>query len=214
MSALVVPLSTHLVTRLNRREAEIKAAGKAALALYKEQGEDLIKLREACRYKRPGFQELLESQTRVKRSEAYLYIKVAENWENLSDASDTFALRALRGVLDQPEAPKRKSTLSLTRDDAEYVLKINALAEQGATDGERDAAEGIKSADLRAFQKRPRRRFQPIARDQIVGPPTFWVHRRSATCGSLASGAKNVTRYTFQGRSQKEGAPTFSTLAR
>jgi uncharacterized protein (UPF0335 family) len=116
--ALAVPITTAIVSRINRREGEIREAGKTMLLLAKEQGEDLKILRDVVRHnKQDGFREVIEQETRIV------------------------------AIIRTPKSP-RKTRPTLTREDAEYGLKINALAERGATDGERDAAAGKYSECL------------------------------------------------------------------
>ncbi|OAN54795.1 hypothetical protein A6A04_21360 [Paramagnetospirillum marisnigri] len=73
----------------------------------------------------------MKANTKVSRANAYRYMDVAQNWScldslNVETISD--ALVAL-GKADPRTKPATSNLPTLTEDDAEYTLKIAALAE-------------------------------------------------------------------------------------
>jgi hypothetical protein len=108
------------------------------LMLAKEQGEDLLRLKQETPH--GAFKERVEKETCVSYRQAMKYMRVAKLAPQGNFAPET-GINAFLDSFAEEQPAKRKAPLSLTREDAEYVLKINALAERGATDGEKDAAE-------------------------------------------------------------------------
>jgi hypothetical protein len=116
-------------------EGEIRAAGKTMLMLAKEQGEDLLRLKEQTPHGQ--FKERVERETCVSYRTARVYMQTAK----MAARGHFDPTLSLRAYLDQQQPAAKPQRPPLTRDDATYILKINALAERGATAGERDAAE-------------------------------------------------------------------------
>ncbi len=108
------------------------------LLLAKAQGEDLLQLKEHTPH--GEFQNAINQIGCLSIRQVQRYMKVAKRAVN--DLFDVEAsISAFLGEPTQAERAKAKRP-QLTRADAEYALKINALATQGSTEGERDAAEG------------------------------------------------------------------------
>jgi hypothetical protein len=105
------------------------------LMLAKAQGEDLLALKAQTPH--GGFKERIERETCLSYSTAKRYMLVAKRTVN-GPFDLTGSISAFIG--EPTQAARAKARPKLTRDDAEYILKINALAERGATEGERGAA--------------------------------------------------------------------------
>jgi hypothetical protein len=144
MTAVAVPITTALVTRINRREAEIRAAGKTMLLLAKAQGEDLLRLKDQTPH--GGWEARVKYELTMSTQNAWKYMRVAEIAQSLPAErfaviiSSVTSINELIALFAEEQPAKRKARPTFTREDAEYALKINALAERGATEGERDAA--------------------------------------------------------------------------
>jgi hypothetical protein len=125
MTAVAVPITTALVSQINRREAEIREAGKTMLLLAKEQGEDLLRLKDQTPH--GEFKERVERETCLSYVLAWRYKRVAELVKNFGDEilgrftgiDELIAAYADEGRAGRP----RKARPPITREDAEYALR-------------------------------------------------------------------------------------------
>ena len=145
MGAVAVPLTTALIRRIKLREEGIQDAGKTMLRLAKEQGEDLIELKQ--RTPHGGFKDAVLA-TGLSYRTAAVYMSVAKDAARCTFDPEL----SLRAYLAERKSLRRPP---LTREDAEYALKINALATRGATEGEREAARGKLEGLAEQFGRTP-----------------------------------------------------------
>jgi hypothetical protein len=118
----------------------------------KEQGEDLIRLKDQTPH--GEFKARVERETTIRSYDrAVRYKRVAELMATVKFGEHpkfdwSMGIDAFLDLFAEEQPAKRKARPSITREDAEYALKIHALAERGATEGERDAAAGRGSAEV------------------------------------------------------------------
>ena len=137
------------MSRINRREGEIRAAGKSMRMLAKEQGEDLIELKRLTPH--GGFEDAVMAAGLSCR-QARRYMTVAKTV--VDGRFDLYA--SISAFIGEPtQAERAKARPAITREDAEYALKINALVERGATEGEREAAQSKLDNLAQQFGRTP-----------------------------------------------------------
>ena len=136
--ALAIPPLTALIGRINKRETEIRMAGRTMLMLAREQGGDLLTLKDQTPH--GDFKGAVEGATIVSYRQAMKYMRIAKlASEGKFDPS--LGIDAFLSLYAAEQPAKRKGALAITRDDAEYILKINSLATRGSTEGECSAAQ-------------------------------------------------------------------------
>lgn len=118
-----------------KREKEIKTTGRTMLELAKAQGEDLIALKKMCPH--GTFMEAV-ARTGLSQFQANQYMRVARDWgESVAAATISDSISAFLG---RDRSSPRVAPQPFTRTDAEYALKIAALADRGV-DGEQETAK-------------------------------------------------------------------------
>lgn len=132
--ALVPTKTDKLVNLIVRREREIRYVGKSMLGLARAQGVDLLALKAECPH---GTFMAAVARTGLSHSQAKKYMLVVKRTSqgpfDVSLGIDAF-------LDSQVEERKPKSTPTLTKVDAEYALKIAALADRGIG-GEQQTAQ-------------------------------------------------------------------------
>jgi hypothetical protein len=125
-----------LAREVNDAHAQVQYHAKGMLLEAKRAGEALIEAKKLCRH--GGFKAWVEANCRCSYRTARVYMqvansKVADLCQFDSIAAFLEATAVKKAEKPQPSAPQ------FTRDDAEYVLKLHALAERGEG-GEREVA--------------------------------------------------------------------------
>ncbi len=100
-------------------------------------GEHLLKAKEQVRH--GEFKPWIERNCAFSYSTAKAYMQTAKKAARCPFDLDT-SLRQFLGIEDaKPSIP---TPTDLSQDDASHALKLQALVERGATEGERDVAQG------------------------------------------------------------------------
>lgn len=133
-TTLVVKQLDYLAREIDDAHREVQFYAKGMLLEAKRAGEALLEAKAQVPH--GAFKAWIEANTRVSYPSAAVYMKVAREWDQKSSTLD-FSTASLRDFIGNK--PSASTPAAFTRDDAEYVLKINALAERGIG-GERDVA--------------------------------------------------------------------------
>jgi hypothetical protein len=127
------------------------------LDLARAQGEDLLRLKEVTPY---GSFQAVVARTGLSPFMSKQYMRVAREWAD-KVAMATFCDDSIRAFLDRKE--KKPTAPAFTKVDAEYALKVAALADRGVG-GERDAAlswvvDAVRGEDFSCSQIQTAIRF-------------------------------------------------------
>ncbi|WP_431855010.1 DUF3102 domain-containing protein [Azospirillum sp.] len=130
-----------LASEINDAHKQVQYHAKGMLLDAKRAGEALIAAKEQCRH--GEFKAWVENNTHVSFRTAQRYMRVYEVSSSKCVNLDAFE-GGVVAFLDahatkREEAPKPPPQ-DFTREDAEWVLKVNARAERG-DGGERDVAK-------------------------------------------------------------------------
>lgn len=118
-----------LAGEINSAHSEVQFHAKSMLLEAKRAGEALLKAKSLCRH--GEFKAWVEANCRCSYSQAARYMKLARHFKGGDPA--TFADLSIEEALRQIEGttPAAATAPAFTREDAEYALKINAMAERG-----------------------------------------------------------------------------------
>lgn len=119
-----LPLA-RLAREINEAHREVRRHARGMLLEARRAGEALLAARDDPGRDLP-FKTWVRRNCEFSYSTAAVYMRVAREWEARSSTLDHET--SLRDFIDNK--PKRITPL-LSREDAEYLLKINALAERG-----------------------------------------------------------------------------------
>lgn len=148
--AIIVPVSDlpFLAREINDAHRQMVFHGKSMLLEAKRAGDFLLEAKK--KVKHGEFKGWIERNCECSYVTATKYMNVARRSEN-------FDLETFEGGIDaflgygKPRETKSAPAAPFTREDASYLLKINALAEQGSTEGERSVARSKLEAFAKGF---------------------------------------------------------------
>jgi site-specific DNA-methyltransferase (adenine-specific) len=116
-----------LIARLNVREAQIKATTRAWLALIKQQGDDLIELKQTCRHGQ--FQKVVGTRLAFSYSSATDYMKIARNWRKIGRAQGLVSIRQALSLIEvkKPASPllseRARSKIATLADSPSLITR-------------------------------------------------------------------------------------------
>ncbi|WP_404378355.1 hypothetical protein [Caenispirillum salinarum] len=122
-----------LATEINEAHREVRRHARGMLVEARRAGDALLAAKADADRDIP-FKDWVRQNCDFSYSTAAVYMRVAREWQDGSSMLDHHG--SLRDFINNK--PKR-SVEAMTREDAEYILKINALAERGHA-GEAEAA--------------------------------------------------------------------------
>jgi len=142
----IVKTPEYLAKEIDAAHREVLHHGKSILAYAAKAGECLIAAKGVLQH--GEFKPWIERNCAFSYKTAAKYMKVAK-----SLVVETFDLEA--GVdaflgYDKPSTPHPTPT-ELSQDDASHALKLQAMVERGATEGERDVARRKLEAFAKGF---------------------------------------------------------------
>ncbi|MFG1433377.1 DUF3102 domain-containing protein, partial [Xanthobacter sp. V2C-8] len=140
---------TYLAREINYAHQQVVDHGKSMLAYAAEAGRHLIAVKGMLQH--GEFKPWIERNCACTYSQAARYMKVAKNLGDKTFEADLDAgIEAFLGY-DKPKTPHPTPT-DLSQDGAAHALKLHALVERGATEGERDVARRKLEAFAKGFR--------------------------------------------------------------
>ena len=115
--ALTPTLAT-LADQINQAHADALAAGQTLLLAAKAAGEALLAVKAQDLSAYGGFRGWVDQHLKVSRSQAYKYIKVAEQWEELSRQRDTLTGVTIEKFLGYVRPAPKVATGDAEAEDA------------------------------------------------------------------------------------------------
>lgn len=137
-----------LAREINDAHREVRRHARGMLLEARRAGDALLAVKDDPARDMP-FKTWVRQNCDFSYSTAAVYMRVAREWEARSSMLDHDA--SLRDFIDNK--PKRLTAV-LSRDDAEYLLKIHALAERGEG-GEAEAARAKLAKVAQTFGLTP-----------------------------------------------------------
>lgn len=104
----------------------------------KRAGEALIEAKKQCRH--GEFQKWVEANTRVSYRQAAKYMQIAKCALRGTFAPDMGIDAFLDAHAEHRRPSPEPATPAFTQADAEYALKLKAMADRGGTEAEREVA--------------------------------------------------------------------------
>jgi len=130
-----------LAHEINDAHRQAVFHGKSMLLEACRAGEHLLKAKEQVRH--GEFKAWVERNCDAPYNTVVQYMRVAKAASTKNVDLHTFE-GGIRAFLDACATPRPKTPEAfptLTREDAEYILKLHAVAERGGTENERDVAQ-------------------------------------------------------------------------
>ncbi|WP_238122862.1 MULTISPECIES: DUF3102 domain-containing protein [unclassified Xanthobacter] len=146
-AVVVVEDPTYLAREVNYAHQQVVEHGKSMLAYAAKAGRYLLSVKGTLKH--GEFKPWIAKNCAFPYRTAARYMQLAK-----SVVGDTFDLGATIDSILDTHANRRNAPTpaSISRDDAEYGLKLHALVERGATEGERDVARRKLEAFAKGFR--------------------------------------------------------------
>ncbi|MDF2809235.1 MAG: hypothetical protein K0S56_266 [Microvirga sp.] len=145
-----------LAREINDAHRQVAHHGRSMLLEAKRAGEALLAAKKEVPH--GGFKDWVKANCAAPYDTLVQYMRVAKAAAAKNVDLHTFegGIRAFLDMAATPRAEEPKpEPRKFTREDAERLLKIHALAERGATDGERTAASGKAASFAAEFGMTP-----------------------------------------------------------
>lgn len=154
-TAMIIPKNTLDAQRMNKLHQEIEGAeltAKEKELTAKEKAAELgdMLIAKKAELKHGEFMPWVEANCSFKRQRAQDYMKVAKaKYQSAGNFARCESIAAVLALGKKPKAPK--PTFQPTTDDLKTMANLKTLAERGATEGERTAAQSKLDAYASAF---------------------------------------------------------------
>lgn len=130
-----------LAHEINDAHRQAVFHGKSMLLEARRAGEHLLKAKEKVQH--GEFKAWIEANCECSYRTARKYMQVVKLTKvaDLGHFDDDIGIDAFLEAHSTPRPKAPEPAPTLTRDDAEYILKLHAVTERGGTENERDVAQ-------------------------------------------------------------------------
>ncbi|MFH3480253.1 DUF3102 domain-containing protein [Xanthobacter variabilis] len=183
-AVVIVEDPAYLAREINYNHQQVVEHGKSMLAYAADAGRGLISVKGMLKH--GEFKPWIKANCAFSYEMAARYMRVAKNVTRDTFDLDT-SLRQFLGVESKPATPCPTPT-DLSQDDASHALKLQALVERGATEGERDVAWNKLNAYAKGFGMGPEElviKAQDILPDWQKSPDLIEKERYRAEAATL-----------------------------